>query len=65
MKQESKRVNVPDLRDLIEFWEMKDDIMNTLGIARRLAILTDSGEFSRDVKELIFKIESIGKKEGE
>ena len=65
MKQQSKRVNVPDIRDLIEFWEMKD----LIGFQLRNYLFTLNAMRHESqvnaICDLLDKIESIGKKEGE
>lgn len=64
MKQESKRVNVPDIRDLIQFWGMKDEIMDEL--LELLKVRRDDGtshSVYMKLALLIGKIESIGKKD--
>lgn len=66
--QTEKRVNVPDLRDVLEFWSLKDDIMGEL--LTLLKYRRDKNDIDGDFAyamgaALINKIESIGKKENE
>lgn len=61
--QTEKRVNVPDIRDLIELWGMKEQIIDEL-----LVLLKYRRDFDNEFAyvngvNLIRKIESIGKKE--
>lgn len=64
--QTEKRVNVPDLRDVLAFWEMKDAILDNLKQSQEETVTTqDVVDFMIWTANLINKIESIGKKEGE
>lgn len=56
------RVNVPDIRDVLKFWEMKEKIIDELLVL--LKYRRDFDEFGFVIgANLIRKIESIGKKE--
>ena len=61
--QTEKRVNVPDLRDILEFWEMKDEIEAELFAAIYLQKVINGTSFAADTKRLLDRSRSIGKKE--
>lgn len=64
--QEPLKTNVPDLRDVMEFWSFKQLIIDSLSCQRTMlanGIKRPQGCLTCD--ELITKIESLGKKEGE
>jgi len=62
IKQEIKRVNVPDLRDLIEFWEMKEEFISLLVEWGNISNIHLVDELRKKNFKLFDKIESIGKK---
>ncbi len=62
-KTKPLKTNVPDLGDMRELWDMKEDIMYFL---KGTYWMSDFGSsVGHDADVLIRKIESIGKKEGE
>lgn len=64
--QEPLKVNVDDLRDVLEFWAMKDDLLFYIKSFQSDCELYQGTEgLVSDIEKLINRIESLGKKEGE
>ena len=57
---------IPDIGDMYEFWQLKDEIARSLSYGLDALFMLNSGttRLQADVVNTINKIESLGKKEG-